>query len=69
MWVLLIAAGLVYARMGGVGNRIAIPIIAAFVIEAPLYLAPFFESARRAAARLGTLGLCGVLAADPSYPT
>ena len=40
MWLVLVAAGIVYARMRGIPSRIAIPIIAAFLIEAPLYLAP-----------------------------
>jgi hypothetical protein len=38
--------------MKGIAAGIAIPIIAAFLIELPLYLAPLFEGARAAARRM-----------------
>lgn len=67
-WLLMIAAGAEYARMRGVANRIAIPIIAAFLIEAPLYLAPFFESVRAKAAQMGRWVFAGLLAATAVLP-
>src|ERR1019366_1214668 len=67
-WLIVVAAGIVYARMRGVASRIAIPIIAAFLLESPLYLAPFFESARAAAARIKRWELAGLLASTAVLP-
>jgi membrane protease YdiL (CAAX protease family) len=67
-WLILVAAGIVYSALRGVANRIAIPIIAAFLIEVPLYLAPFFESARAVAARLARWKFAGLLAATAVLP-
>jgi membrane protease YdiL (CAAX protease family) len=57
-----------YAHQRGIANRFALPIIAAFLIEAPLYLAPFFAGARAAAARLGRWTFAAVLAATSVLP-
>lgn len=62
------AAGIVYAHMRGIANRIAIPIIAAFLIEAPLYLSPFFAGLRAAAARMERWKVAGLLAATAVLP-
>jgi len=51
-WLLMVASAVVYARIKGIAAGIAIPIITAFLLELPLYLAPFFAGARAAAARL-----------------
>jgi len=67
-WLVLVVAGIVYARMRGVANRIAIPIIAAFLLELPLYLAPFFASVRAAAARMQRRLFAGLLAATAVLP-
>ena len=67
-WLVIAAAGLWYARMKGIRAGIAIPIIAAFLLELPLYLAPFFESARAAALRLGRWRFAAGLAATAVLP-
>jgi membrane protease YdiL (CAAX protease family) len=67
-WLATVAAGIVYARMKGVAAGVATPIIAAFLLELPLYLAPFFESARTAAVRLGRWQFAGGLAATAVLP-
>jgi uncharacterized protein len=67
-WVAMVSAGLWYARMKGIAAGVAIPIIAAFLLEAPLYLAPFFESARAAAGRIGRWSLAAALAATAVLP-
>jgi hypothetical protein len=68
IWAALVAAGIWYARMRGIANRFAIPIIAAFLIEAPLYLAPFFAGARAAASRMERWRFAGMLAATSVLP-
>ena len=64
----MMAAGWWYARMKGIPAKIAIPIIAAFLVELPLYLAPWFGSARAAFKRLGRWTCAGVLAATAILP-
>jgi membrane protease YdiL (CAAX protease family) len=48
----MVIAGVWYARMKGIAAGIATPIIAAFLIEFPLYMAPLFAGVRAAARRL-----------------
>jgi membrane protease YdiL (CAAX protease family) len=64
----MITAGVVYARMKGVSAGIAVPIIAAFLLELPLYLAPLFAGARAAAARLPRAGFAALLAFSSLLP-
>jgi uncharacterized protein len=45
-WMLLLAAGVVYARLKNIPVWVAGPVIAAFLLEFPFYLAPGFESVR-----------------------
>jgi hypothetical protein len=54
--------------MRRIPNRLAIPIIAAFLLEAPLYFAPFFEGARAAAARMERWKLAALLAVTAVLP-
>jgi membrane protease YdiL (CAAX protease family) len=54
--------------MKGIPAKIAIPIIAAFLLEAPLYLAMFFEGARAAATRIGRWQFAGILAVTAVLP-
>src|ERR1051326_2555787 len=67
-WLVLAAAGMVYARMKGIPARLAIPIIAAFLLELPLYLATFFQAARSAAARMPQWKFAGTLAITAVIP-
>jgi membrane protease YdiL (CAAX protease family) len=52
-WLAMVSGGVWYAGVKKIALGIALPIIAAFLLEVPLYLAPFFESARQAAGRMG----------------
>src|SRR6516162_7127451 len=45
-WVVLGAAGLIYARAKGIPTWAALPVLAAFLIEYSFYLVPGFDSAR-----------------------
>ena len=54
--------------MKGIAAGIAIPIIAAFLLELPLYLAPFFAGARAAAGRVGRATLACILATTAVVP-
>src|SRR5581483_4473003 len=45
-WILLSAAGLIYARVKGIPTWAALPVLAAFLLEYSFYLVPGFESAR-----------------------
>lgn len=67
-WLAMVAAALVYARMKGIPAGIAIPIIAAFLLELPLYLAPFFAGARAAAARLARWQFASALTITATLP-
>lgn len=46
-WIALSAAGMLYARSKGIPAWVAIPIVAAFLIEYPFYLVPGFAEVRR----------------------
>src|ERR1039457_4994678 len=46
-WIALSAAGLLYARSKGIPAWVAIPVLAAFLIEYPFYLVPAFAEVRR----------------------
>lgn len=67
-WLIMLAAGWWYGNMKAIAAKVAIPIIAAFLLELPLYLAPFFESARGAAGRMGRWWLAAALAATAVLP-
>ncbi len=67
-WLAMVAAGCWYAHIKGIKPGIALPIITAFLLEAPLYLALFFASARAAAARMGRWQFAGGLAATAVWP-
>jgi len=54
--------------MKGIPAKFAIPIIAAFLIELPLYLAPFFESVVSAAGRINRWKFAGGLAITAVLP-
>jgi len=45
-WIALSAAGWLYARLKGIPLWIAAPVMAAFLLEYPFYLAPAFEHVR-----------------------
>jgi membrane protease YdiL (CAAX protease family) len=45
-WIVLSAAGLIYARVKGIPTWAALPVLAAFLLEYSFYLVPGFESAR-----------------------
>src|SRR5689334_12044181 len=45
-WIVLGAAGLIYARAKGIPTWAALPVLAAFLLEYSFYLVPGFESAR-----------------------
>src|SRR5689334_11309953 len=45
-WIVLAAAGLAYARLKGIPTWTALPVLAAFLIEYPLYLVPAFPTLR-----------------------
>ena len=52
-WILLSASGFVYARVKGIPGWAALPVVAAFLVEYPFYLAAGFPEAReRLAGRL-----------------
>ena len=51
-WLVMVVSGVLYARMKGIASGIAIPIIAAFLLELPLYLAPLFAGSRAVASRM-----------------
>jgi membrane protease YdiL (CAAX protease family) len=51
LWLLLAAAGFVYARLLGLPVHLAAPLVAAFLWESSFYLAPAFAALRDAAAR------------------
>jgi membrane protease YdiL (CAAX protease family) len=54
--------------MRGIPAKLAIPIIAAFLLELPLYLAIFFESVQSGAARMARWQFAGVLAFTAVLP-
>jgi uncharacterized protein len=45
-WILLIGAGICYARLKGIALAVAAPIVAAFLLEYVFYIVPGFESLR-----------------------
>ncbi|HLY17250.1 MAG TPA: CPBP family intramembrane glutamic endopeptidase [Bryobacteraceae bacterium] len=45
-WIALSAAGLLYARSKGIPTWVAVPVLAAFLIEYPFYLVPGFAEVR-----------------------
>lgn len=67
-WLVMVIAGLGYARIKGIAWGTAVPIIAAFLLELPLYLAPFFVSVREAAARLERWKFAAVLSVTAVLP-
>ena len=46
-WTALSAAGVLYARSKGIPAWVAVPVLAAFLIEYPFYLVPAFSEVRR----------------------
>src|ERR1035441_11093080 len=46
-WTALSAAGLLYARSKGIPAWVAVPVLAAFLIEYPFYLVPAFAELRQ----------------------
>jgi membrane protease YdiL (CAAX protease family) len=64
-WVILGAAGLVYARLKGIPAWAAIPLLAAFLVEFPFYLVPAFPRVR---ARLAGPNLTAYLFASAALP-
>jgi membrane protease YdiL (CAAX protease family) len=64
-WVALGAAGLGYARLKGIPNWAALPILAAFLIEYPFYLVAGFASVRE---RLRGPALPAFLAVSATLP-
>jgi len=50
-WALLSAAGWLYARSKGIPGSVAIPVLAAFLVEYPFYLLPAFIELRERFAR------------------
>jgi membrane protease YdiL (CAAX protease family) len=46
-WTALSAAGLLYARSKGIPAWVAVPVLAAFLVEYPFYLVPAFAEVRR----------------------
>jgi hypothetical protein len=46
-WTALSAAGLLYARSKGIPAWVAVPVLAAFLIEYPFYLVPAFAEVRQ----------------------
>ncbi len=51
-WTALSAAGLLYARAKNIPAWVAVPVLAAFLIEYPFYLVPAFEDVRERFARV-----------------
>src|SRR5437764_61381 len=45
-WIVLTAAGAMYARFKGIPNWAAVPLLAAFLAEYPFYLVPAFPALR-----------------------
>jgi len=68
-WLAMVSAGFWYAGVRKIALGIAIPIIAAFLLETPLYLAPFFAGARAALRAMGrgTLAICLTVTAVLPY--
>lgn len=54
--------------MRGIATLVAIPIIAAFLLETPLYLAPLFAGVRAAAIRINRWAFAGLLAFTAILP-
>src|ERR1022692_3060689 len=46
-WTALSAAGLLYARLKGIPAWVAVPVLAAFLVEYPFYLVPAFAEVRQ----------------------
>jgi membrane protease YdiL (CAAX protease family) len=46
-WIALSAAGLLYARSKGIPALVAVPVLAAFLVEYPFYLVPAFAEVRQ----------------------
>lgn len=46
-WILLSASGLTYARVKGIPGWAAVPVVAAFLVEYPFYLAAGFPNVRQ----------------------
>jgi len=53
-WMALGVAGVLYARLKGIPSWVAVPVLAAFLVEYPFYLVPAFPTLRErlAGARL-----------------
>jgi membrane protease YdiL (CAAX protease family) len=64
-WIALGAAGIGYARIKGIPNWAALPVLAAFLVTYPFYLVPAFPSLRE---RLAGLPLPGYLVAAAVLP-
>jgi membrane protease YdiL (CAAX protease family) len=63
-WLMLTAAGLLYARIRSIPNWAAVPALAAFLVEYPFYLVPAFPELRKrlAGAKLPPFLILSVLA-------
>src|ERR1035438_2967742 len=55
-WVALGTAGILYARIKGIPNWAALPVLAAFLVTYPFYLVPAFPDLRERLARFPLLG-------------
>jgi membrane protease YdiL (CAAX protease family) len=68
-WVLLAAAGLIYAGIKSIPFTTALPLLAAFLVEFSFYLLPGFPELWRAwVARMGRLGTVAFLAVSSVIP-
>jgi membrane protease YdiL (CAAX protease family) len=68
-WVMLAAAGLLYARMKGIPRSTALPVLAAFLSVYPFYLVPGIEALRAwIEERFTPLELAGWLTASALLP-
>jgi membrane protease YdiL (CAAX protease family) len=64
-WVALGTAGILYARIKGIPNWAALPVLAAFLVTYPFYLVPAFPDLRE---RLAGFPLLGYLTASAVLP-
>src|SRR5215472_15540819 len=68
-WVLLAAAGLIYAGMKSISLATALPLLAAFLVEFSFYLLPGFPDFwQTLVARMGRLGTVSFLAVSSIVP-
>lgn len=64
-WTVLCVAGILYARLKDIPSWAALPVLAAFLIEYPFYLAPAFPEVRE---KMAGDGLPGYLVASAVLP-